>query len=58
MPMNNKIVVKGRTFATERSCGVFELRSGAYMQHRGTAKCFSTTKAFRRYVQLMLKDKR
>lgn len=56
--MNNKISVKGRTFATSRSCGVFELRNGAYMQHRGTAKCFSSTEAFRRFVRLMLKDKR
>ena len=56
--MTLKITVKGRQFAasSERE-GVFELRAGAYIQHRGTGQTprFRDKAHFRRYVQRMLR---
>lgn len=55
--MTNKLRVRNRTFMTNSdSCGVFELRNGALLQHRGNAKCFKSVASFRRYVQRMLSD--
>lgn len=59
--MKFQIVVRGRQFATNREgCGVFELRGGAYMQHRGTGQSgpFASEASLRRYVQRMLRGER
>lgn len=56
--MTLQIEVKGRAFAAnaERE-GVFELRAGAYQQHRGAGQtpAFRNEAQFRRYVQRMLR---
>lgn len=59
--MRYQIVVKGRQFAVNNEfCGVFELRDGAYVQHRGTSQTprFKSEQHFRRYVQAMLRGER
>ena len=56
--MTFKITVKDRVFAANREReGVFELRNGAYIQHRGTGQAgpFRDELAFRRFVQRMLR---
>jgi hypothetical protein len=55
--MKFQITVERRQFATnDEYVGVFELRNGAYMQHRGTSQTprFRSEQQFRRYVQRML----
>lgn len=58
--MTLQITVKGRQFAcSPEHDGVFELISGAYVQHRGTSQtpAFRDEAHFRRYVQRMLRNR-
>jgi len=57
--MQNQIYINGRKFATNHeNYGVYELKNGAYIQHRGNGQTpkFRGDNHFRRYVQRMLKE--
>lgn len=55
--MQNHVMVRGRQFASNgEQRGVFELRGGAYLQHRGTGQTplFRSPNQLARYVCRML----
>lgn len=57
--MQNQIYINGRKFATNHeNYGVYELKNGAYIQHRGNGQTpkFRDDNHLRRYVQRMLKE--